>query len=111
MAYCLNASGVHWDEDTPLLPVKTPLVDALNAEPRCALLFHVFDPQDKTQVGGMRCQQIDAQAEVLEKGPVYDNVWWHNSLFHGPADGCAVIRFRHERSWDTRFGGFEPLEG
>ncbi len=84
-------------------------MDALRADPRCALVFHVFDLQDKSEVGKLRCIHIDAEADVLEKGPVYDNVWWHNALFHGPVDGCVVIRFRHKKSYDTRFGRMEVL--
>jgi hypothetical protein len=34
-------------------------------------------------------------------------VWWHNTLFHGKADHAVVVRFRHRRTLDTRFGGLE----
>jgi len=89
---------------TTLLPEKLPLVDALRADPRCALVFHVFDLQDRTEIGRLRCLQIDAVAEVLREGPVRDNVWWHNTLFHGPADESVVIHFRSTGARDTRFG-------
>ena len=46
---------------------------------------------------------------MLEGGPVYDNVWWHNTLFHGPAEDHVVIHFQHLASWDTRFGRLEPV--
>lgn len=94
---------------TTLLDAKLPLVDALRAEPRCGLVFHVFDLEDKSEVGRLRCVHIDAEAEVLNEGPVFDNVWWHNALFHGPVDGCVVLRFRHRASYDTRFGRMEAL--
>ena len=89
---------------TTLLPTKSPLVDALRAEPRCALVFYVFDLTEKSEVGRFRCLNLDARAEVLTSGPVYDNVWWHNALFHGPVDEHVVIHFRHEDTFDTRFG-------
>jgi len=95
---------------TTLVPVSLPLVDALRAEARCALVFHVFDLEDRTLEGRLRCVQIDARAEVLRDGPVYENVWWHNALFHGAVDGHAVVHFRHERSFDVRFGMLEPLD-
>lgn len=89
---------------TTLMPAKSPLVDALRAEPRCALVFYVFDLTEKSEVGRFRCLNLDARAEVLASGPVYDNVWWHNALFHGPVDEHVVIHFRHEDTFDTRFG-------
>lgn len=85
------------------------MVLALRAEPRCSLVFYVFDLRDRSDVGRFRSVQIDARAEVLESGPVFDNVWWHNTLFHGPADDCVVIRFGHDRSYDTRFGQLATL--
>ena len=53
----------------------------------------------------------DCEVEILSEGPVYDNVWWHNTLFHGMADEHVVLRFKHQRSWDTRFGGIQALRG
>ena len=94
---------------TTLLPRKLPVVDALRAEGRCALVFYVFDLTDRSEVGKLRCLHVDANAEVLESGPVYDNVWWHNTLFHGPADEHAVVHFRHRATWDTRFGAFDEM--
>jgi len=94
---------------TTLLPRKLPLVDALRAESRCALVFYVFDLVDRSEEGRLRCLQLDCSAQVLEQGPVYDNVWWHNTLFHGPADEHVVVHFRHRASWDTRFGAFDAV--
>lgn len=97
------------DSLTTLLHVKLPVVDSLRAEARCALVFHVFDLVSRDPIERYRCIQIDARAEVLEKGPVYDNVWWHNTLFHGPADDHVVVHFRHVRSFDTAFGRLDSL--
>jgi hypothetical protein len=94
---------------TTLLHKKLPLVDALRAESRCALVFYVFDLVDRTEEGRFRCLHLDCTAEVLEKGDVYDNVWWHNTIFHGPADEHVVVHFRHRASWDTRFGAFDSV--
>jgi hypothetical protein len=94
---------------TTLLPRKLPLVDALRAESRCALVFYVFDLVDRSEEGRLRCLHLDCAADVLEDGPVYDNVWWHNTLFHGPADEQVVVRFQHRASWDTRFGAFDSV--
>lgn len=87
------------------------LLDALRADPRCALVFFVFDLADRSEVGRLRCLQLDMHAELLQSGPVFDNVWWHNALFHGTADDQVVVHFRHEASFDTRFGAFEPVTG
>lgn len=94
---------------TSLLPNDCPLVDALRAESRCSLVFNVFEASDPHNLGAPRCTQIDAVAEVLDSGPVYDNVWWHNTLFHGMSDAHVVIHFKHQRSWDTRFGQLQAL--
>ena len=94
---------------TTLLHKKLPLVDALRAEPKCALVFYVFDLANRTEEGRFRCLHLDCTAEVLARGDVYDNVWWHNTLFHGPADEHVVVHFRHRASWDTRFGAFDTL--
>lgn len=48
-------------------------------------------------------------ASIALRGAVYDNVWWHNALFHGAADEHAVVHFRHERTTDVRFGMLEPV--
>jgi len=94
---------------TSLLPEEGPLVDALRADPRCSLVFSVFDAGAPDRLGAPRCNQIDCHVDVLDSGPVYENVWWHNTLFHGKADGHVVLHFKHERSFDTRFGGLSAL--
>lgn len=94
---------------TSLLSKDSELVKALRVEPRCSLVFNVFEPSEPTEIGAPRCTQIDAVADVLTSGPVYDNVWWHNTLFHGPADEHVVLHFKHQRSWDTRFGGLQAM--
>ncbi|MFO0688340.1 MAG: hypothetical protein U0900_06505 [Myxococcota bacterium] len=94
---------------TSLLPEDGPLVEALRAERRCSLVFNVFDTDAPDRLGHPRCHQLDCFADVLEEGPVYENVWWHNTLFHGKADGHVVIHFKHDRSFDTRFGGLTAL--
>jgi hypothetical protein len=96
---------------TSLLPEKAPAVRALRATPRCALLFYVFDLDDRTEEGKFRCIQVNARAELHDSGPLYDNVWWHNALFHGKVDGHAMVHFRHESSFDTRFGSLDRLDG
>jgi hypothetical protein len=92
-----------------LLPDDNPAILALRAEPRCCLVFYVFALDDRTEIGRFRCLQLDCAAEVLTAGPVYDNVWWHNTLFHGKAENHTVIHFRHRRTLDTRFGGLEEV--
>ena len=84
---------------------------AVRANPECSLVFNVWEagPEARKPIDAVRCTQIDARAEVLEDGPIYENVWWHNTLFHGMADDHVVIHFRHESSWDTRFGGLVSL--
>jgi hypothetical protein len=94
---------------TSLLPKDAELVKALRAEPSCSLVFNVFEPSEPAEIGSPRCTQIEAAVDVLESGPVYENVWWHNTLFHGPADEHVVLHFKHRRSWDTRFGGLQAL--
>jgi len=107
--YYRSADDFDPESITTLLPKKAALVDALRAEPRCALVFYVFDLAERSEIGRLRCLHLDASAEVLERGPVYDNVWWHNALFHGAADDHVVIHFRHEGTFDTRFGALEPV--
>lgn len=94
---------------TTLLAEDSALVKALRASPDCALVFHVFEIGTAAPGGAMRTQQLCCRAEVLSTGPVYENVWWHNALFHGFADGSVVVHFRHQRSLDTRFGKLEAL--
>jgi hypothetical protein len=107
--YYREAKGFDTTSLTTLLPKSVPAVEALRAEPECALVFYVFDLTDRSEIGRFRCLQLDCTAEVLEHGPVYENVWWHNALFHGRVDDHVVIHFRHLRSWDTRFGALEAL--
>lgn len=109
LGYYRSADDFDPESITTLLPKKAALVDALRAEPRCALVFYVFDLADRSEVGRFRCLHLDSHAEVLESGPVYDNVWWHNTLFHGAADDHVVVRFVHEATFDTRFGALEPV--
>jgi hypothetical protein len=71
----------------------------------------VFSADDPGTLGNPRCQQLDCIVDVLSQGPVFDNVWWHNTIFHGMADEHVVLRFKHQRSWDTRFGGLQALRG
>ena len=96
---------------TSLVPEDCALVDALKADPRCTLSFNVFATEDPPTIGAPRCQQLDCEVEILSEGAVYDNVWWHNTLFHGMADEHVVLHFKHQRSWDTRFGGIQALRG
>jgi hypothetical protein len=94
---------------TTLLASDLPVVDALRADPRCALLFYVFELEDQSELHRFRCLQIEAVAEVLREGAIYENVWWHNALFHGTTDGCVAIRFSHLGAADTSFGRWEEL--
>ncbi len=95
------------DTLTTLLPEESDLVKALRANSNCALVFNVFESNTGNKLFNPRCQQIDALAEVHASGVVFDNVWWHNTLFHGMADNHVVVQFRHQKSWDTRFGAFD----
>jgi hypothetical protein len=108
-AYYRNAADFDATSITTLLPKTAPAVRALEAEPRCALVFYVFDLGADSEVEKTRCLQVSCRAELHTSGPVYDNVWWHNALFHGKLDEHVVVRFRHERTDDTIFGGFQPL--
>lgn len=107
--YYASAEGFDPTSLTTLLPRDCAAVVALRADFRCALVFHVFEMDDGSEVTRLRCQQLDCRAELHESGPVYENVWWHNALFHGKVEDQVVVRFRHQRSWDTLFGGFETL--
>ena len=107
--YYSSPEGFDRESFSTLMSDSLPAVKALRADGRCSLVFYVFDFQDRTEVGKFRCLQVNCHAEVLGSGPVYENVWWHNTLFHGKAEDCAVIHFRHESTYDTRFGGFEEL--
>jgi hypothetical protein len=94
---------------TTLLPADAPVVRALAATPACSLLFYVFDLDDRTEEGRFRCLQVNAHADVHHDGPLYDNVWWHNAVFHGKVDEHVMIRFLHRSTYDTRFGNLEEL--
>ncbi|HEV7670806.1 MAG TPA: hypothetical protein VGS22_19980 [Thermoanaerobaculia bacterium] len=94
---------------TTLTSNDSPLFRALSADPRCQLVFYVFNLDDRSEIGRSRCLQLDCQAEVHRKGPVYDNVWWHNAIFHGEVEDAAVIRFRHLRTYDTQFGHLQEV--
>jgi len=95
---------------TTLLPSDGVVVQALRAKAECSLLFYVFDLVDQSNVGKLRCIQMNGRAELHTVGPVYENVWWHNALFHGPVDGQTVVRFRHISSYETGFGRLEPMD-
>lgn len=94
---------------TTLLPEDVPVVVALRADPRCALVFHVFELENTAEPTRLRCLQLNCTAELHESGPVYENVLWHNALFHGLVEDHVVVRFRHHQSFDTRFGGLEEI--
>jgi hypothetical protein len=94
---------------TTLLPEDAPAAIALRADPRCALVFHVFDLEETSEVGRLRCLHLNCTAELHTSGPVYENVLWHNALFHGLVTDHVVVRFRHLETFDTRFGGLEEL--
>ncbi len=95
---------------TSLLHRDTMVVRALRADPSCALLFYVFDLDERSEEGRFRCLQLDCRAELHEDGPLFDNVWWHNAVFHGKLDDQVMVRFVHRRTYDTRFGGLEPID-
>lgn len=90
-----------------LVSEDSAVVHSLRAESRCSLLFYVFNLDKQTELDRFRCMHIDARAEVLRKGPVFENVWWHNTLFHGKAENSVVIHFRHQRTIETAWGGFQ----
>lgn len=98
------------DSITTLLSEDSELVRALSAESRCQLVFYVFDLVDRTPAGRFRCLQLDCEAELHREGPVFDNVWWHNTLFHGKQDRSVVVRFRHRATHDTAFGKWEKVD-
>lgn len=110
-AYYRDADDFDPHSLTTLLPKKLPLVDALRSDSRCALCFYVFELKSRDPIERLRCTHLDMVAEVLEQGPVYGNVWWHNTLFHGPADDHVVVHFRHRAAFDTCFGRFDALDG
>lgn len=94
---------------TTLVPTDAPAVAALRLEQRCALVFYVFELEATAEESRHRCVQMSCRAELHASGPVYENVWWHNALFHGMVDDHVVVRFVHERSDDTAWGRFAPV--
>ncbi len=94
---------------TTLLPTKAPAVAALRLDPACALVFYVFELEATAEEHRYRCLQMSCRAEIHDAGAVYENVWWHNTLFHGMVDDHVVLRFRHVRSDATGWGGFKPM--
>jgi hypothetical protein len=96
---------------TTFLPRDAAAVRALAADPTCALVFYVFELDERPDLERFRSLQINCRAEILAAGPVYENVRWHYALFHGLVDGWVVVQFRHEDSFDTRFGVLEPIGG
>lgn len=95
---------------TTLLPSAAVAVEALRADPACALLFYVFDLDDQSEERRFRCLQVNCRAELHVDGDVFDNVWWHNAVFHGKLDDQVVIRFRHVSTYDTRFGRLAAID-
>lgn len=94
---------------TTLLPRESPAVVALRVDWRCALIFHVFNDAAPDGSEAYRCLQLNCRAELHEDGPVYENVWWHNALFHGAVENHVVVRFRCQSAYDTLFGGLTPV--
>jgi hypothetical protein len=95
---------------TSLLHRDAMVVRALRANASCALLFYVFDLDDHSEEGRFRCLQLNCRAELHEDGALFDNVWWHNAVFHGKLDEQVMVRFVHQGTYDTRFGGLDPVD-
>ena len=96
---------------TSLLHRDAAVVRALRANPSCALLFYVFDLDERSEEGRFRCLQLNCRAELHEDGPTFENVWWHNAVFHGKLDEQVMIRFVHQSTYDTRFGALDAVSG
>lgn len=94
---------------TTLLPSDAPAVEALRIDPRCALVFYVFELEAVAEEARYRCIQVSCHAELYASGPIYDNVWWHNTLFHGMVEDHVAVRFLHHRSDATGWGAFTPI--
>lgn len=107
--YRQEPSAFDPDTITTLMSQDSPLVAALKDDHRAALTFYVFNLRDRGELDKLRCHHIECHVEIHRSGPVYDNVWWHNTLFHGKAEDSVVLRCRHLRSFDTRFGRLEEL--
>lgn len=95
---------------TSLLHKDAPVVQALRANATCSLLFYVFDLDNRTEEGRFRCLQMNGHAELHPSGPLYDNVWWHNAVFHGKLDDQVMVRFVHSNTYDTKFGGLDAVD-
>lgn len=107
--YYESATDFDAQSITALLSEDAPAVRALRASPSCALLFYVFDLDDRSEEGRFRCLQMNCLAELHGSGAVYDNVWWHYALFHGKVDGHVVVQFAHQSTYDTGFGALEVV--
>ncbi len=108
-SYYRGAADFDRTSITTLLPTDAPAVEALRLEPTCALVFYVFELEATAEESRYRCVQMSCHAELHASGPIYDNVWWHNTLFHGMVDDHVVVRFRHARSDATGWGTFKPM--
>jgi hypothetical protein len=107
--YYRSADGFDRTSITTLLPNDAPAVAALRLDPTCALVFYVFELEATSEESRYRCVQMSCRAEIHEAGAVYDNVWWHNTLFHGMVEDHVVVRFRHVRTDGTGWGRFAPI--
>ncbi len=107
--YYRSADGFDRSSITTLLPTDAPAVAALRLDPTCALVFYVFELEATAEESRYRCVQVSGRAALHESGPVYDNVWWHNTLFHGMVEDHVVVQFRAERADATGWGNFSPL--
>ena len=103
------------DSITTLVRADSPLAVRARRRPALSPAVLRLQPGQANQAGQatdldrFRCLELHCRAELHQSGPVYDNVWWHNTLFHGKDDGCVVARFRHLASFDTRFGRLEAV--
>jgi hypothetical protein len=107
--YYRSAEAFDRTSVTTLLPADAPAVAALRLDPTCALVFYVFELEATGEETRHRCVQLSGRAELHADGPIYDNVWWHNTLFHGMVEDHVVVRVRCERADATAWGGFTPM--
>lgn len=107
--YYATSDGFDRGSLTTLLPSDAPAVEALRIDPRCALVFYVFELEETAAERRHRCVQMSGRAELHAAGSIYENVWWHNALFHGMVDDHLAVRFRHERTDATAWGTFLPV--
>jgi hypothetical protein len=96
---------------TTLLHRDAEAIRALRADPECALLFYVFELDDASEERRFRCLQVNCRAELHERGALFENVWWHNAVFHGKLDEQVMVRFAHQSTYDTAFGALALVEG